>query len=179
MDLGGARTGNCCTKHPRCGAAGNLTITMKSTPTAYDNIMRGARALGIDHMFCVLSAGADRILGVPYASPESISITPLETFCRAHWQRDAINTLHGPGVRSYREANGLHPAMQICFRPDGMVDIDYDYAAPVDVVGAFWHWGEVLMNRLRRSKTNQKRIAAMLDKRFGPAQPETTEKTYA
>lgn len=134
--------------------------------TAAKNIARGLEHLGIANLVTITRADEDRVWGWPTLL--------LELFCKgAGWVTDpkfAAEHEHGEGSRSYREPSGCHPAMQIVFHPcaaGSFVEIDFDYAAPVDVVSDIIHAGEVIGHAITRGKTNQDTISKMLDRRFG------------
>jgi hypothetical protein len=134
--------------------------------TAAENITRGLRAIGLDSLVVITRPDEDRVWGWPTGE--------LEEYCKAHgWFTDPAFVAeheHGAGTRSYREPYGCHPALQICFHPSpagDFVEIDYDYAAPVDLAGLLEHGAEVLHNAVAGSKTDQQRVAALLDHRFG------------
>lgn len=140
-------------------------------PTARENIERGLKAIGLAcYVGSIVEERADRIIAIPSPYLED----ELKRRCEpgyapdSCWKRDAVvSGSHGKGVRSYREASGCHPAMQICFRKDGKIDVDYDYAAAgVDVVSASWHSWEFITNWLTGRKTDQRRVASLLDRRF-------------
>jgi hypothetical protein len=123
--------------------------------------------LGLSSLVIITKEDQDRVWGWP--KPE------LETYCKENgWYRDphfAADAEHGDGTRSYREPDGVRPAMQMCFHPyppGEFVEIDYDYAAPqADVESALIHLGEVVSHDITHGKTSQERIAQMLDRRFG------------
>ncbi len=97
------------------------------------------------------------------------------THLTSSWPRDPSDSaahFHGIGTISTREPGAVLPALQVCYHPDQehgiFAELDFDYAAPLggDLTSFFTHAWEVVYHTLTRTKTNQARIARMLNKRF-------------
>jgi hypothetical protein len=133
--------------------------------TARTNILRALREIGLADAITDIQAGEDRIWAQPVGEMLWHRIT------ERGWTRDPGDPgrLHTGAVSSYREPGAVMPAIQVCFLEDGRVEIDLDFAAPLggDVASFVVHAIEVAWHWLRGTKTNQVRMAAALDKRFG------------
>jgi len=71
---------------------------------------------------------------------------------------------HGKtAVMGYREDVGTYSA-QVVLHTD-KIEIDFDYFNPYDVVGIIGHTWEVLRNRLRKTKTDPRKVAKKLKER--------------
>jgi hypothetical protein len=71
---------------------------------------------------------------------------------------------HGKtAVMGYREDVGTYSA-QVILHTD-KIEIDFDYFNPYDVVGIVGHALEVLRNRLRKTKTDPRKVAKKLKER--------------
>ncbi|HWR49905.1 MAG TPA: hypothetical protein VN428_02290 [Bryobacteraceae bacterium] len=133
--------------------------------TARVNILRALRHLGLDNAIADIVPAEDRIWARPVGDA-------LLDHIQAHrWTKDPgdPSALHSGAVSSYREPGAVMPALQVCWLVDGRVEIDLDFAAPLggDLASFVVHGAEVLWHWLRRTKTNQFRMAKALDKRFG------------
>jgi hypothetical protein len=135
--------------------------------TARQNITRTLRYLGLLDAIEITSEAEDRI----YARVVGGGALVRRVLDPANpWTHDpsGCNKLHPGALESYREPGAVMPALQICFHPHGMVEIDLDLANPLggDVVSAVVHAAEVFWHAIAGRKSNQQRIARMLDKRF-------------
>jgi hypothetical protein len=83
---------------------------------------------------------------------------------------------HDGALASYREPNAVIPSMQICFLCDGRVEIDMDIFNPFggDGVSLIGHGLEYIWHKVTRTKTNPRRMARLLDKRFGCLTAQST-----
>lgn len=117
----------------------------------------------------ITRAEADRVFGWPVES------RLLDYVVKNGWDSDpswAALMQHGTKT-SFREPNGVRPAMQVCFHtnhvdgePRLFVEIDFDYASPSGGFTSFLtHASEVVSNTVARTKTDQSKIEAMLKKR--------------
>jgi hypothetical protein len=134
--------------------------------TAYDNIVRGLKALGLDDAVEITSLDEDRVWGWPVGS------RLFAYMIQNKWNLDisaAADSFHGTKY-SFREPGGVHPALQICYhahKEKPFVEIDFDLSAPNGGIGSFFgHAWEVVSNTVLRRKTDQARVAKLLDKRF-------------
>ncbi len=154
------------------------------TPTAESNVLRHLAALrpGLEHSIIVIQDAAwNKDPSRIYAWPVG---TTLYDFC-SKWDADrpeVASVLHGKTEASFREPGGVPAAMQVCFKPVRLpwsltpeyaghpvyCELDHDYRSPLSgFKGLFVHAGEFAWNKVTRSKTNQAKIARMLDERFG------------
>jgi hypothetical protein len=141
--------------------------TPSQTPTARYNIMRALGHAGLrSYVETVIEEQKDRII-VRVTSPQML-VAELKL---EGWSRDAIRPSfwHSKGLISYREPGAVIPSLQICFRADGLVDIDLDFFNPWggDLVSFIGHGIEVGWHWISRTKTSPARMAKALDKRFG------------
>jgi hypothetical protein len=129
--------------------------------TAAQNITRALSTLGLMPGVEIIEAREDRVIA---------QCTPIfQTYVRSYFTRDPGKpTLHPGAVESWREPGAVMPALQVCFLEGDRAEIDLDLAAPLggDVASLVVHAAEVLWHWATRSKTDQVRIARMLDKRF-------------
>ena len=131
----------------------------------YDNVQRILRHYGLDKDVSITRTEPDRVFGW------SCHSRILEFVIAHNWNPDdrvIAGAAHGTQY-SFREPGGVRPALQICFHPyidKYFLEFDLDYASPA---GGFWsfltHAKEVVLNFLTRTKTDQEKIARLLDKR--------------
>jgi hypothetical protein len=140
-------------------------MAQKPEVTARANIERALAHLGLLSCVVITAEADDRVYGIPVDGS-------LRRYVReAGWRKDPGDPsgLHDGALESWREPGAVIPALQVCFLKDGRVEIDLDIAAPLggDVVSFVVHAAEIAWHWLTRSKTDQKRMAKLLDKRFG------------
>lgn len=143
-------------------------MATRSEPTIEDNLARILRHYGLlDHVHLTLFE-PDR--GWGWADAMLFNLIVAQGWDPS--LRDVAEHEHGTKV-SFREPNGVRPALQVCFHPfmdHYFVELDFDLASPWSGIGGFLtHSWEVLTHWLTGSKTNQARISAMLDKRGIPS----------
>ena len=141
--------------------------------TSLDNVLRGLRHLGLEDAFIPVRVEEDRVYGW---DRDGALLAYVELM---NWDTDLVeiaNAFHGGQVKlSAREPmqNGqaVCPAMQIVFYswPPNFVSIDYDIASPLtwNIVSTLFHIAEVVWHWITGTKTSQKRISKLLDRRFG------------
>lgn len=145
-----------------------------------DNIQRVLTHLHLDNLISLTDADdpehPDRVYGWP------IGPALRRRLRQEGWAHDPnliAGAMHGEGSDSYREPTGVHPALQIVFHPDPdynaqsdggpqyeFAELDLDLSAPVDVADTIGHAAEVLDNLMHSKKTDQEKIARLLDRRF-------------
>lgn len=140
-------------------------------PTTRLNILRALGHAGLwlyIEALTVIEEQKDRII-VRVSNPQTL----IAALNGGAWTQDFISPSfwHPNGKTSYREPGAVIPSLQICFRTDGLVDIDLDFFNPWggDVVSFVGHGIEVGWHWLTRTKTSPTRMARALDKRFGEA----------
>ncbi len=139
----------------------SVGLLVSKAVTARANIERVLRHIGMLEHVTVLSESQDRVRA-RYAAE-------FLAYVIEHFDRDPGKpTLHPGAWASYREPGAVMPALQVCFREDATADIDLDLAAPFggDVASLVTHGTEVLWHWLSGRKSNQRRIARWLDRRF-------------
>lgn len=138
--------------------------------TITDNVLRVLEHLGLAESLAITRAEEDRV----YAWPVNDEL--LRTAVLGEWYQDfkmVVEGYHG-GRISFREPRGVRPSMQVVFHPADSVgqpwpyflEMDMDESAPTGVLGKIRHGWEVLRNSTTRRKTDQQRIAELLDRRF-------------
>lgn len=71
----------------------------------------------------------------------------------------SLRNLHGPtAVFTYREKRSRYAA-QLTIHSNNLVEIDFDYWRPWDLVGLIGHGIEVISNRFRKTKTDPYKVA--------------------
>lgn len=137
---------------------------VRATVTARENIARVLAHLGLSDAVVITAEEADRVYAVP------VDGTIRRYVREAGWTKDPTDpsALHDGALESWREPGAVIPALQVCFLRDGRMEMDLDIAAPLggDVVSFVVHAAEVARHWLSRTKTDQKRMARLLDKRF-------------
>lgn len=132
--------------------------------TASENIGRALRCVGLADDVDLVAEAADRVFYRPSPRLRGKLVT-------RGWTRDPVSPemLHAGAEESWREPGAVMPALQICFLRGGLVEADLDFAAPLggDVVSAVVHFGEFLWHTVTGTRTNQRRMARALDRRFG------------
>jgi hypothetical protein len=141
-------------------------------PTALQNITRALRETYILHLFSCIEereGKPDRVYAIPTCPFRQLR----EELRERGWTKDPGDpaVLHSGAIESWREGGAVMPALQICFLLGGAVEIDLDFAAPLggDVASLVVHGAEVFWHWLWNTKTNPKRMAKALDRRFGSA----------
>lgn len=142
------------------------------TPTALVNIERMLRHLGLFESLEVCAVEEDRVWAWP------VDDRVLRHVVLGGWGKDnkQVAELNHGTRTAFREPGRVMPALQICFHPmlDGAetpwpykLEIDFDqcspYNGPDHAVGHFLEW---FQNKTLRRKTNQRKIAELLDKRL-------------
>lgn len=140
------------------------------TPTAALNISRVLHHLGLGKSVVITEAHEDRVFAWP------VDDSLMRHVVLHEWPQDpkrSVEHYHG-GRISFREPGGVRPALQAVFHPASegspwlyFVELDMDEAAPNTMLGLIRHGWEVLRNTITGSKTDQAKIARMLDERFG------------
>ena len=133
-------------------------------PTIKDNLGRILRHYGLESHVALTRYEEDRAWG--WAGGRLFDLIVAQG-----WDPDigaVAQGLHGSKV-AFREPRGVRPALQVCFHPykDAYyVELDFDYASPSGGFTSFWvHTWEVLHNWWTGAKTNQAKVAKLLDKR--------------
>lgn len=141
------------------------------------NVLRVLAHHGLADSVALTKAEDDRVFG--WATDSRL----LESVVLNRWPMDLDNSAehyHGTAI-SYREPGGVQPALQICVHSvrtgdeanaEGrkyFLEMDLDYAAPSirHPISLLKHAVEVVANAVTHGKTDQIKIAAMLDRRFG------------
>lgn len=150
-------------------------------PTARDNILRVLRHYGWEFLINITEEGPYYVKAWPMTDGLLKNITLLD------WPQDpnfASQYFHGTKV-AFREPGDVSPALQVCFHPlfdryDKIrcyfIEIDLDYHAPVGLKGKIRHGLEVLGHKILGKKTNQEKVAKMLDKRFKKHESRNSKK---
>jgi len=131
------------------------------------------RYYGLDRHVSITKVETDRVFGWAYDSKL------LEFAISNGWNPDdrfSAGITHGTQF-SFREPGGVRPALQVCFHPyhtpttsSYFLEIDLDLASPAGGWRSFFiHAGEVIANLITRKKTDQDKIAKLLNKRGIPA----------
>lgn len=134
-----------------------------------ENVERVLDELGLLNAVTITAVDADRVWGWPDPSHRLLVHMTLDDWSRDN--RRAAEHHHGTAI-SFRERD-VRPALQVCLHPQEeqaaapyFLEIDLDEFAPNTPAGAAGHAVEVIRNAVTRRKTDQRVIAALLDKRF-------------
>ena len=162
---------------------GRCETNMGAEITSLDNVLRGLRHLGLEDAFIPVRVEEDRVYGwdrggalLAYVKLMNWDTDLIEIANAFHKGNFRVNDfVVGEVVLSAREPmkNGqaVYPAMQIVFYswPPNFVSIDYDIASPLtwNPVSTLIHIAEVVWHWITGTKTSQKRISKLLDRRFG------------
>ena len=128
------------------------------------NVWRVLLHLGIAGYVVITKVDEDRVWG--WADHRL-----LDYMVSHEWDPDErASALHIHGTKyGFREPGGVRPALQVLLHPSGaryFVEMDLDYASPSGGFTSFLtHATEVIYNFVTRKKTNQDKIAALLNKR--------------
>lgn len=138
--------------------------------TIMENLRRWFRATGrgeMEQYVIITKEEKDRVWGWPTAD--------LVEMVKG-WDSDPGELeefFHGQGSVSFREPGGALPALQVVFHPEGVsnllfgfVELDFDYASPLSKNWFLHVFVEVPSNLLWKMKTNQDKVAKLLDRRF-------------
>lgn len=141
---------------------------VKAVATSDQNVLRVLKHLGVERSIRITLVKADRVFGWP------VSDELLRHVVLNQWRQDPpadVQRMHGAFI-SFREPD-VRPALQVVLhRADNsdawpyFVELDLDENAPVGAWGEIRHGWELLRNAVTRRKTDQAKIAAMLDQRF-------------
>ena len=138
--------------------------------TARENIERLLRHLGLEDAVVITRELEDRVFGWP------VGDKLLTRMLAENWPRDpkrVSERFHGSSV-AFREPGDPVPALQVVlhFHPERtwparyFVELDLDEGSPYGLRGALRHAWQVIRNALTGGKTDQDRIARLLDRRL-------------
>ena len=149
--------------------------------TIRQNLDRLLARLGMDGMIVFTRDGPDRCFGWPrFYSSEACRKCPVLHVVLNGWNpelRESAEYFHGT-ESSFREPGGVTPALQVSFHKTApghkvpyFVEMDIDLAAPDwrHPVRLLQHAAEVSWNAATGQKTDQERVAKLLDQRFREA----------
>ena len=153
---------------------------MAQEPNITDNVLRVLRYLGLEKHLAVEALGPDE----RYVILRACDFMALEYMTVNGWSRDpgpVSRRMHGGSRCSFREPGGVRPALQMSQMWDGVTYLDGEtpvhyFLADLDAEApnltqpfqSIKHGIMALWHKVSGSKTDQRDIARMLDKRLGP-----------
>lgn len=148
---------------------------MTRTPTARENILRKLKYLGLDEEIEIDCVEVDRVFGWPKEGDRILKFVCIEQ----GWPKDPtfVSEYFHSTPAAYRERGVTFAALQIAFHWYGegvyALELDHDLANPHRFPwGTIGHALESLGMRTvkgKRRKTNQAKIAAIMDSQGIPA----------